>query len=277
MMAKACVRLVALAATALLAACATDADTLGDSSDIVMSTLMKAAQASQGSYDYGAAASFYANLYQRNPENREALLGYVRNLRYVGSPERAIGALRGALENTPEDGELLAELGKAELAAGRPEQAVETLTAAAEFAPDDWRIHSALGIAYDRLEAYEEAMSSYEEALRLSPDNPTVLNNLALSRALAGDLDGGVAALKRAETLARPGAILQIRQNLALLHALKGDFREAERLTKSDLPEKIAEHNLEYYQVLATGVLIHGNTEGPGEPAPPLQYPLQRE
>lgn len=277
MMAKACVRLVALAATALLAACATDADTLGDSPDTVISSLMKAAQASQGSYNYGAAAGFYANVYQRNPENREALLGYVRNLRYVGSPERAIGILRGALENTPEDGELLADLGKAELAAGRPEQAVETLTAAAEFAPDDWRIHSALGIAYDRLEAYEEAMSSYEEALRLSPDNSTVLNNLALSRTLAGDLDGGVAVLKRAEALARPGAILQIRQNLALLHALQGNFREAERLTKSDLPEKIAEHNLEYYQGLATGALIHGNTEGPGEPAPPLQHPLQRE
>lgn len=277
MMAKACARLVALAATALLAACVTNLDTPGDSSDTVMSTLMKAAQASQGSYHYGAAAGFYANLYQRNPENREALLGYVRNLRYVGSPERAIGVLRGALENTPEDGELLADLGKAELAAGRPEQAVETLTAAAEFAPDDWRIHSALGIAYDRLEAYEEAMSSYEEALRLSPDNPTVLNNLALSRALAGDLDGGVAVLKRAEALGWPGATLQIRQNLALLHALKGNFREAERLTKSDLPEKIAEHNLEYYQGLATGVLIHGNTEGPDEPPPPLQYPLQRE
>lgn len=277
MMAKACVRLVALAVTALLAACATNLDTVGDSSDTVTSALMKAAQASQGSYNYGAATSFYANLYQRNPENREALLGYVRNLRYVGNPERAIGVLRGALENTPEDGELLADLGKAELAAGRPEQAVETLTAAAEFAPDDWRIHSALGIAYDRLEAYGEAMSSYEEALSLSPDNSTVLNNLALSRALAGDLDGGVAALKRAEALAWPGAILQIRQNLALLHALKGDFREAERLTKSGLPQKIAEHNLEYYQVLTTGALIHGTTEGPGEPAPPLRQPLQRE
>jgi Flp pilus assembly protein TadD len=76
-----------------------------------------------------------------------------------------------------------------------------------------------------------------------------VLNNLALSRAMAGDLDGARAMAQRAAAAA--GADLRVKQNLALIYALSGNMAKAEEMTRRDLPPADARETIEYYRELA--------------------------
>ena len=60
---------------------------------------------------------------------------------------------------------------------------------------------------------------SYERASVLSPGNARILNNLALSRAMAGDRETAIQLLERAAAL--PSAPAQVRANLQLIAQLK--------------------------------------------------------
>ncbi|MFP6747603.1 MAG: tetratricopeptide repeat protein, partial [Alphaproteobacteria bacterium] len=124
-----------------------------------------------------------------------------------------------------------------------------------------WEIKAALGIAHDRLEMYEQAERRYRQALDLSPENAVVMNNLALSLAQAGRLDEAIDILDQASAL--PEATARMRQNLALLYAMKGDLASAEQYVRRDLLPKIADHNMAYYRRLKAAVT------GDAGPAPP--------
>lgn len=229
----------------------------------VGAVLRTAAMTSQGSHNYTAAARYYQRLYARNPDDQDVILGYARNLRFAGGADQAINVLHKGLARYPEHSGMRTELGKAQVAAGRNVAAVRTLTVVTQADPGNWQALSALGIAYDLLGDYHSAERSYFGALAISPDEPGVLNNLALSKALAGDLDGGVAILSRLTSgmNVRP----QYRQNLALLYVMQGEIRLAERLIKHDLPERLAEQNLAYYRELSPMIARdYGTTNGSG-------------
>ena len=76
-----------------------------------------------------------------------------------------------------------------------------------------------LGISCDRMGRHDEARAHYEKAAGLSPGNARILNNLALSRAMAGDLETGLQLLERAATL--PAAPAQVQANLQLIARIK--------------------------------------------------------
>ena len=120
------------------------------------------------------------------------------------------------------------------LATGQLPEAVRLLSQAAELNPLDWKSRSALGVAYDRLGDSKRAAESYQPPWQISPDNPAILNNYALSRAMANDLSGARDLLQRAVNGA--GADVRVRQNLALIYALSGNMSQAEALTLRDLP-----------------------------------------
>jgi len=115
----------------------------------------------------------------------------------------------------------------------------------------NWRTLLAVGVARDRLGRHAKARMSYQAAQTLSPENVAILNNLALSWALDGDLTRATAILERAAKL--PGATAQIRQNLALVHGLQGNSERAQELARLDLPEDSAQENLRYYVSLRQG------------------------
>jgi Flp pilus assembly protein TadD len=192
------------------------------------------------------ALTGYRLLYERNPDDPDAALGYVRALRNVGQVDEAVrlGAL--SLVRYPDDARLLGEYGKARLAARDLPGAVETLTAAIARSPGDWSLHSALGITYDLVGQHEKAQDAYLKALDVSPNNPTVTNNLALSLALSGNLDGAIARLEHVGPPLR-GSV-HARQSLALLYAMKGQVTRAEPLVRKDLPARVAEENLAFFE-----------------------------
>ncbi len=214
-------------------------------------SLSKVARASQQSRDYAAAARYYQSLHAADPDDVEATLGLARNLRYVGTPARAVQVLERSLSEGAENPRLLAELGRALIAAGEPDRAITPLTEAMTLGTPNWRTLLALGIARDRLGRHAAARISYQSAKTLSPENVAILNNLALSWALDGNLTRATEILERAVKL--PSATAQVRQNLALVHGLQGNNERAHELARLDLPEDSAQENLRYYVSLRQG------------------------
>lgn len=219
-----------------------------DREKAISSTLWEMALTSEKSHDYAAAMGQYHQVYDRDPSNMAALLGMARNMRYAGVPKDAIKELKAALEKTGEKPELVLELGKAQLAASLINDARETLEKYLALARRDWQAHSALALAYDRLSRHEEAQEHYREALRLAPGNIGVTNNLALSYAIAGQLNDAIALLGKAVESER--ATPQMRQNLALLYAMRGELNSAQRLAAEDLSPEQVMQNMEAFRIL---------------------------
>lgn len=177
------------------------------------------AEAAERAGDTGAALRHYGALYEADPANEAAIEGLARTLRRSGDPQKAWSLVAEALDRLGERPRLLLERGKAELALGHADKAVVTLTAAGAAAPTAWEPPATLAVALDRLGRYEEAARRYGDALRLNPGHADTLNNFALSRALSGHIDDGVALLRNAVGL--PGASAKTRENLAFLEDLR--------------------------------------------------------
>jgi len=211
--------------------------------------ILDAAAAALAQGDAATAATYYRGVYTRDPNDEEAALGFIRSLRLTGAFGEARAVAARTLRHRPSDSAVLAAVGKLDLAMGQAADAVTLLERAVAADPKNWRSHSALGLAYDRLGQYNRADASYEAALKLAPDNAAVLNNYALSRAMADDLNHARELALRA--IRAEGADLRVRQNLALIYALSGNMARAEALTKRDLPPALARQTIAYYRMLA--------------------------
>lgn len=181
--------------------------------------VMSSARSAEANRDYGAAATHYASLYDASHPDADVVTGIARNLRYSGRTAEAVVALENSLQQLGDRLDLLVELGKQHVAAGKPELAVDPLLRATRLAPNRWEPVHVLGIAYDRMDRHEDARDWYERALAMSPGNAGILNNMALSRAMAGDRETALQLLERAAAL--PSASAQVRANLQLVGHLK--------------------------------------------------------
>lgn len=230
---------LAVALFTALGGCASKAE---QNTSALVESLRQLAVAAERGGDYQTAAQHYYNLQRRKLDDLDVLLGLARNLRYSGSPNVAITSLEEMKADFGAEGAFLLELGKAHVAASKPKKSLEHLNAALEKDGGNWEVHVARGIAYDLLQSYGEARQAYQEALELSEGNPEILNNMAISAASAGELDFAISTLERASVAARKNP--QIRQNLALLYGIRGDFDKAEALARMDLDEKSVRNNL---------------------------------
>ncbi len=235
-------RMTFIAASALVLLGCAAADRKANQSKAISNALAEAAFGAQRQFEYKAAAGHYKKLYQRRPEDIQALIGMARNLRYSGSVKEAIVVIREGIREHGEKPELLLEMGKALLANSSISAARETLEKARQLDPGNWQVYSTIAIVYDRTNKLKEAQELYRKALELSPGNVSVLNNLALSLAQAGKLDQGIAILEK--VTAGADSTVQVRQNLALLYGLKGDMAKAEKLIREDLPPDLAAENI---------------------------------
>lgn len=215
-------------------------------------SLIDAASEAERRGDHAAAASYYRSVYDRDQGSVEAVVGLSRNLRRLGRATEAEAVIGRALKRKDESGDLFSEMGKVQLVLGQPMEAIEPLSRATALGENSWDVHLALAVAYDRIGMYDKAELRYDEALKDSPDNAIVLNNFALSKAQAGQLQPAIGLLERATAL--PEATAKMRQNLALLYAMNGDLRLAEALVRKDLSAEDAEANMAYYRKLQEGV-----------------------
>lgn len=241
-------RLGAVGLVALLAACAgagggatTSAEAVGVNSALVASGMEAEAA---GKYD--AAAQSYLQLFDREPDNATALSALVRNLRYGGRSQDAVGIVEQRGQTLLAAPTVKFEFAKVLLAAGREDEALGHLRDVQAAQPDDWKVPSAIGIALDAMGRYAEAQAAYGQALALSAENPIILNNMAMSQALDGRLQEAIQTLETAAGYNRANP--QIRQNLALLYAANGEPEKARALAAMDLEAGDLETNLSFYR-----------------------------
>ncbi len=223
-----------------------------------------------------AAAAYWGSRYEKNPQDVDSAIAYSAALRKISSNEEAVKVMTRVANANPEHPGANLEAGKTLVEAGRAFEAVRFLEKATELAPQDWRTFSAYGVALDQIGEHKLARTKYDMALVFSPGAPMLLNNKGMSFALDGDLEQAKATLRAAAT-AR-GSDARIRQNLALVLAMKGEMREAERLARSDLPPQIADQNIDYFRALVSQPaywqeLAADNVETPSFDASPAAKP----
>lgn len=189
-----------------------------------------------------ARAVFWAHEADVDPSDIEAGLKLSQTLRTLGRNDEAADAAAKVLVMHPANAEALLELGRDHIARGQGFYAVDPLQRAAAAQPKDWRAQSLLGVALEQVSRHDDARQAWTKALSLSPDNPTVLSNMAMAYASAGDPAQAETLLRKA--VAQPTATLQTRENLALVLGLQGKAAEAERIIRQDLPPELAEQNL---------------------------------
>jgi Flp pilus assembly protein TadD len=210
------------------------------------------------------AAEAWGQRYRANPADPAAAVAYAQALRGIGQHAQAVAVLEQASIQNPKNMQVLGAYGRALADVGNSRQALEVLNGAHTPDRPDWRILSAQGAVLDQMGRHPDAQRYYATALRMVPEEPSVLSNLGLSYALAGDLARAEATLRRA---AAPGQRVdpRVRQNLALVVGLQGRFADAEAIARADLPPEEAAANVAYLrQMLA---------QRASAPRPGLQVP----
>lgn len=194
------------------------------------------------------AVDAWGERYEKNPKDRAAILNYAAALRLDGRTDQAVAVLgKGKLEH-PNDDELSAAYGKALADNGDFEQALAVIQSVQKPDRPDWRLYSAEGAILDQMGRPAVARERYAKALEIAPGEPTVLNNLALSHLLAGEMEEAERILR--EAAAAPTATSRVRQNLALVLGLKGRFEEAEAVARTEIDPAQAEANIAYLKAM---------------------------
>jgi Flp pilus assembly protein TadD len=145
--------------------------------------------------------------------------------------------------------------------------------------PDDAGFRALLGNAYFKAGRFASAEAAYKDALTLYSNQPQVILKLALVETALGKNDDAVAFLQAgrgvldasnyglALTLAghaseaipvleaaarEQGADATVRQNLALAHALAGDWTEARTIASQDVPANQLDSRIHQWMQLAS-------------------------
>src|SRR2546423_885605 len=123
--------------------------------------------------------------------NLETEIQLAQRLRAQGNLAEAIRALAQLVLVAPDDPRVVGEYGKALVQlGGRSDDAVAFRRGGVQLRRGAGTFLSALGVAYDQMDDSRNAAAAYEPALALHPADPAILNNYAVSRMLAGDLNG---------------------------------------------------------------------------------------
>ncbi len=141
----------------------------------------------------------------------------------------AIDYAERAVEKTPDDAGFRAILGNAYFKAGR-------FWSAEAAYKDSLTIYSNQPQVILKLALVETALGKKDEALQFLEAGRSVLDasNYGLALALAGRPDEAIPVLESAAR--EPGADATVRENLALAHALAGDWTEAKTIAAQDVP-----------------------------------------
>jgi D-alanyl-D-alanine carboxypeptidase len=157
----------------------------------------------------------------------------------------AVDLAERAVEKSPDDAGFRALLGNAYFAAGR------FWSAEAAF-KDSLTIYSNQPRVILKLALVETALGKKDEAVRFLEAGRPVLDasDYGLALALAGQPNQAITVL---EAAARDrGADATVRQNLALAHALAGDWTEARTIAAQDVPANQLDSRIQQWMQLAS-------------------------
>ena len=153
------------------------------------------------------------------PTDLEGGVRQAQLMRLAGHYDDAIHTLSQLMLVASDDPRVVSEYGKTLAEKGRAQDAVAFLNRAIELSSNDWTLYSALGVSYDQLGNQVSARAAYEHALALRPEEPSILNNYALSRMLAGDTEGARILIGRSARAGGAGDA-KIASNIAMLNKI---------------------------------------------------------
>ena len=136
--------------------------------------------------------------------------------------------MQTAAVKLPNDMEVLGAYGKALADAGQLKQADDVLSRSYTAERPNWSSMSAQGVVADELGDHVRAQGLYRDALKIAPDEPSIKTNLGLSYALTRQLPLAEQSLREAASSAKADS--RVRENLALVLALQGNFPRRKKL-----------------------------------------------
>ena len=188
--------------------------------------------------ELAVATQYWGKKFAKNPRELEPALSYAKNLKAMGEKRRALAVLQQAAVYHGDRPELASEYGRLALALGQVKVAEKVLAQADIPSKPDWRVISARGTALAKQGRYLDSIPFFERALALAPDHPSVLNNLALAKAMGGDAANAEGLLRQA--VAQGADSKRVRQNLALVLGLQGRYDESATVGAQDQPAPVA-------------------------------------
>jgi Flp pilus assembly protein TadD len=239
----------AVSASLLLAACAS----VGDQSPLLTSQAnqsqpVKSETAAPAQTELQKATAYWGKQAAENPSDPRAAVNYAKNLKAMGAKREALQALQQAHAANQNDREIASEYGRLALEHDQVTLAQKLLEQADDQANPDWRVLSARGTVLAKQGKHSEAISFYERAKELAPDQPSVLNNLAMAHAMAGQAGKAEGLLRQAA--ASPDADKRVQQNLALVLGLNGKHDEARVAGADQLSPDASAHNADVVRKL---------------------------
>jgi tetratricopeptide (TPR) repeat protein len=144
----------------------------------------------------------------------------------------------------PGDRTLNSEYGRLALELDQFSTAQKLLEQADDPAKPDWKTISARGTVLAKQGKYNDAIPLFERALAVSPGQPSVLNNLALARAMDGHADKAESLLRQAAASGSDDP--KITQNLSLVLGLQGKYDEAKTTGQKALSADSAAEDVSY-------------------------------
>lgn len=227
-----------LTASLMLGACAQDGNELQTSlfDGKAKPQADEVAQAEQASAvpktELEKATEYWGKKFREHPSDLDAALSYAKNLKAMGERQQALAVIQQASSVHGNDKKLASEYGRLALELDQISVAKQMLAIADDPASPDWRVISARGTVHAKEGKYAEAIPLYERALMLSQEQTSVMNNLAMAYAMAGEAGKAEDILRRIEA---KGGNAKSRQNLALVLGLQGKFDESKTVASQEM------------------------------------------
>lgn len=144
--------------------------------------------------------------------------------------ESALFTLASVITNSKADGTAFYLQGVAQYKLGKLEQSLRSLEVAVQKSPNDARSINMLGVAQAELGRLKQARESFNHARELMYDDLAVKNNLALLDMLEGDFKQAAARLMPIYINTPSKADPKLRANLAIIVAKLGSFETLKSL-----------------------------------------------
>lgn len=210
--------------------------------------LLRIGEGFERSGNFESALNIYGQAMASDPSLVDAQIAFARVSILLGEAKRGLSMLTSLIARYPENDEVRAALTRTYIRQGDMKAAslflqpiLDKETASAEHLNLGGKIAEVAGNK-------ERARLLYENALRKSPGNPDILQNMALSFALAEEYSTAVALLQ--SVMDKPSGLIPGKIALATVYALSGQLEAAMLLARGSMELDKANSRLVFYQLL---------------------------
>ena len=212
----------------------------------------------QAEQRYEEARSTFLRVLEDSPDDSQAIAGLAATLVAQGKAADALGYFQGAVRHGSASPDMLTAMAAIYRDQKNPQAAERAVLQAIQQLPDNPDLLSYLGHLQQSAGKTRESLESYSAALRLDPHKVEALTGQARSLLLQGDAHGALASLRLARSLAPDDA--GILKDLILAYERAADPRSAESACRECL--RIHPADPECRERLASLLMAAGDYQG---------------